>query len=429
MRMYLPSAAIGFVLLGFVLLVGAGGCASPAEAEAQTGLAAFQACDLRAASEAFDTAYTLDSSRADFALAYALSTLAILPEDPAVTAVLMRLGFTSGIDTSIFWGSGGVFDQLNSHTATCQSISDYITARFPYAAVRQNGPSAASLVRDPTLNGDDLVAAAAALDPRLEKIVSALEQAAGAESDVDIEGGCGVGKVHVESAELYGLAAFLEMFRASIEVAQGYDWAVPATLVLDTSGQEQEYADALNAQILHLQNAAVVQSAAGTALHAVELFESGLSAASKIKSRPDNSLFDWTKMPAGVLTDLQTLADFTKQMVSTPGLQALPFFSPALMMDGRSFFDMPVDMTGVNPPIWSTVTSSDGNGNSSVDLESSATGADALLAPRFSPDPFASGAPSYSLTLSQRWSNISSDTWHSVFDPDERWEDVYGCSN
>jgi len=86
-------------------------------------------------------------------------------------------------------------------------------------------------------------------------------------------------------------------------------------------------------------------------------------------------------------------------------------------------------MTGVNPPIWSAVPWSDASGNSGIDVESSSTGADALVAPRFSPDPFATGAPNYSLTLSNRWNNVSSETWHAVFDPDKRWEDVYGCSN
>jgi hypothetical protein len=424
MRTCLPVVTVAVLLFS-----GAGGCATPAEQQAQSGLAAFQNCDLRGASKAFDAAHALDSSRADFALAYALSTLAVLPEDPAITSVLTRLGFTSGIDTSVFWGSGGVFDQLASRTATCQSVSDYIAARFPYPAVKKNGPSAASLVTDSTLNGNDFVAAAVAIDPRLSKLASALEQAAGGVSDVDIEGGCGVGKVHIEAPELYGLAAFVEMFRATIQVAEGYDWGIAATLALDTSGHEQQFTDALNAHIFHLKGAAAIQNAASTAQHAVKLFEQGLSSISNIKSRPANSLFDWTKMPQNVLADLQMLAGSADQMLSTSGLQGLPFFSPALMMNLRSFFDMPVDLTNVSPPIWSAVPWTDASGNSGVNVESSSMGVEALLVPRFSPDPFASGAPSYSLTLSNRWNNIPSDTWHSVFDPDKRWENAYGCSN
>src|ERR1700690_316327 len=424
MRTCLPA-----VTAAVFLFAGAGGCATPAEQQAQTGLAAFQNCDLRGASKAFDAAHALDSSRADFALAYAYSTLAVLPEDAAITAVLTRLGFTSGIDTSIFWGRGGVFDQLNGRNATCQSVSDYITARFPYPAVKKNGPSPASLVSDPTLNGNDFVAAAVALDPRLSKLESALEQAAGGVSDVDIEGGCGVGKVHIEAPELYGLAALVEMLRATIQVAQGYDWALAATLALDTSGHEQQLADALNAHIFHVKSAAAVQSAASTAQHAVKLFEQGLSAISNVTSRPANSLFDWTKKPQNVLADLQTFAGSVDQMLGTAGPQSLPFFSPALMMNLRSFFDMPVDLTNVSPPIWSAVPWRDASGNSGFNVESSSTGVDPLLAPRFLPDPFASNAPGYSLTLSNRWNNISSDAWHSVFDPDQRWENAYGCSN
>jgi hypothetical protein len=164
--------------------------------------------------------------------------------------------------------------------------------------------------------------------------------------------------------------------------------------------------------------------------HAVELLQRGLMAASSIKSRPANSLFDWTQMPANVLADLQTLADATQQMLNQPGLQPLPFTSPALSFNARSFFDMPADMAGVQPPIWSAVPITGGSGTSGYNLQSASTaGVDARLAPRFSPDPFASGAPSFSFGLSDRWQNISSDQWKAAFDPGGRWEMVYGCSN
>ena len=71
-----------------IALGGLGGCATKAEQQAQDGLTAFQQCDLRSASQSFSSAHALDPSRADFALAYALSTIAVLPEDPNVTAVL-----------------------------------------------------------------------------------------------------------------------------------------------------------------------------------------------------------------------------------------------------------------------------------------------------------------------------------------------------
>ena len=422
-----PHQRLGIAMLS---LFGAAGCMSPAEENAQQGLEAFQRCDLRSASQDFDTAHNLDTSRADFALAYALSTVAVLPEDQAVTNVLVRLGFVGPIDTSLFWGKGGVLDQLNSRTATCQSVWDYIDNGIPYPAAKSGGPTAASIVRDATLNGNDFVAAAAALDPRLKKIVDALEQGAGGMSEMDLQGGCGTGNVHLEAPELYGLAAFLEALRASVQAAQGYDWGLAATLVLDTSGHEVQEADALNAHMFHLTNAAAVTASLPTFVHAVELFQRGLTAAAAIKSRPANSLFDWTQMPANALADLQTLADSAHQLLTTPGLQPLPFTSPSLSVDGQSFFDMPADMTGVQPPIWSAVPWTDSTGASGYNLQSASTaGADARLAPRFSPDPFASGAPSFSFSLSDRWQNITSDQWKAVFDPGGHWEMVYSCSN
>jgi hypothetical protein len=111
------------------------GCTTPAEGKAMEGLAAFKSCDLRAASTAFDAAYKLDSTRADFALAYALSTLAVLAEDPAVTAILERLGFGGPVDTSIVWGPGGALDQLAAHNAKCGTLWDSVVAKIPYAAV------------------------------------------------------------------------------------------------------------------------------------------------------------------------------------------------------------------------------------------------------------------------------------------------------
>jgi hypothetical protein len=177
------------------------------------------------------------------------------------------------------------------------------------------------------------VAALAALDPRLKRLSQALEQAAPSASGTDIEGGCGVGKVRIEAPELYGLAASIEALRASTQAAQGYDWGVPATLALASSGQEQAFAASLDAHAFHLKNAAAIESAVPILLHAVELSQRGIAAAAGISSRQPNSLFDWTKMPKGTLDDLKTLADSAYEVLSTAGQHNLPSFSPALAME------------------------------------------------------------------------------------------------
>ena len=318
------------------LSVALAGCATPAEQQAETGLSDFEACDLRGASAAFANAHDLDPSRADFALAYALSTIAVLPENPAVTSVLLRLGFTSAIDTSALWGPGGVLDQLAAKSSTCQSVTDYLQAHIPYAPAQSNGPSAASVLRDPTLTGEDFAVAAADLVPILAKVVSALDQGAGAMGQFDIQGGCGVGTVHIEAPELYGLAAALELLVAVTDVAQAYDWGVPVSLVLDDSGQEQQYVAALNAHVLHLITPSALESGRLAGVYAMQLVQKGLTAAAQITTRPPNSLFDWTRVPAGVLSDVQTLTTWASQSLTTPGVMALPFFTPALSMDGHS---------------------------------------------------------------------------------------------
>jgi hypothetical protein len=247
--------------------------------------------------------------------------------------------------------------------------------------------------------------------------------------ETDIEGGCGVGKVHVQAPELYGLASFIEFVRATAQAAQAYDWGVPATLALDNGRDQRAYADALNAHILHVMNAAAAKNALPIAQNAVALAKSGLARAAAVTSRPANSLFDWASMPAGTLADLQTLADSASQMLSVPGPQGLPFFAPALMMDLRSFFDSPVDASSARPPIWSATLWTDPSGQTGYSVSSSSTGLDPVLSSRFSPSPFAMGAPNFKFTLPDKWKNISSNAWKAAFDPDKRWESLYGCSN
>jgi hypothetical protein len=422
----------GLLAATCVLLAAASDCKTtmtPAQASAASGMAAFQVCDLRTASQAFESAHDLDPSRPDFALAYALSTLAVLAEDPGVSSLLERLGFAGPIDSSMLWGPGGILDQLSTRTATCQSISDYARAKLPYAAAQPNGPSAASIVKDPGLTGNDFVNAAAALSPRIQKIVDALDQGAGTMNGASLTGGCGVGTVYVQSPELYGLAGILEGFVAAVTVAKGYDWGVSATLALDTSGREQEFVDSLNAHLFHLTNAAAIESARPIAQHAVQLIQEGTAAVADVNSRPEKSMFNWADAPPNVVADIQTLATGVQTLLTTAGLQALPFISPSLVVDGRSFFDDPVDMTNVSPPIWSAVPWSDSLGDSGVNVESASTGVAPQLMARFSPYPFGDGAPDYSLMLTDRWQNVSSDTTTEVFDPDMRWENAFGCSN
>jgi hypothetical protein len=412
--------------IGLALVALAPGCMTAAEQAASDGLTAFKNCDLRTASQDFEKAHNMDSTRPDFALAYALSTLAVLPEDPHVTSVLQRLGFTSGIDTSAYWGTGGVFDQLSSRMTTCQSVNDFMRSHLPYPPAQKNGPTAVSAIKDPTLTGDDFVAAARLLTPRLEELSSALETAAdGAGAGTDIEGGCGVGQVHVEAPELYGLAALIEATRGAIEAAGGYDWGVPATLALEQS-PDPALANSLNSHVLHVRSASAVAQAAPVFLHAVRLFETGLERAAADTARPANSLFNWSAMPPGAISDLQTLASVAEMSLTTSGLRPIPFCSPLLQVDALSFFDAPIDATNLQPPIWSAMLSDPLNPSAGYTLNASAMCLDSEIAAKFSPDPTMMGA-SFMFSL-PHWQNTTSAQWTAVFDPDKRWENLYGCN-
>jgi hypothetical protein len=419
-------------MLGAVAGVVAGlttGCATRAEQQAEDGLQAFQTCDLRSAAQDFANAHDLDPGRADFALAYALSTIAVLPEDPNVTNVLERLGFTRGIDTSALWGSGGVFDRLAAKNFSCTSIGDELRAAIPYAPAQTDGPSAESVLKDTALTGDDFVKAAVALLPRLEKLVSALEQGVDAMGEVDIQGGCGVGAVHVQAPELYALASAVEWLVATIQAASAYDWGLSAVAFLDISNHQHQYVDDLNAHLFHLRNAAALSGAQDSALlsaiHATALLQKGIAAVPRVKSGQANALFDWAVLPPQVLSDAKTATDGLYAMLTTSGPQPLPFFSPALAMNAVSFFATPVDLTGTTPPIWSIVSLSGGG----YSLDSTPDAGDVAAGSRFMPDPLASGAASYSFTLFSGWNGVSSDQWTNTFDPDKRWEGLYGCSD
>jgi hypothetical protein len=405
------------------------GCATPAEQQAEDGLKAFQSCDLRAAAQDFDNAHNLDPGRADFALAYALSTIAVLPEDPHVTQVLRRLGFTGEIDTSALWGSSGVLDRLAAQNFSCTSIGDQLRAAIPYAPAQTNGPSAESVLADSTLTVDDFVAAAVALLPRLEKLVSALEQGVDAMGEVDIQGGCGVGAVHVQAPELYALASAIEWIVATIQAGSAYDWGLLVSVLLDTSNHQQEYVNELNAHLFHLKDIAALDDAKNgalySAIHATVLLQKAIAAVPHVKAGQANALFDWAALPPQVLADSKATADGLHAMLTTAGPEPLPFFSPALAMDTVSFFTTPVDLTGTTPPIWSLQTFSGGGYSLVTDMGAT----DATLGSRFTPDPFPSSAPGYSFTLFSGWNGISSDQWTAAFDPKKRWEGIYGCSN
>jgi hypothetical protein len=426
-----------------ILLVGVSNCSTSTSPSPETvaagsaadGLAAVQACDLRTASQDFENAHDFDPTRPDYALAYAVSTLAVLAEDPAVTKVLERLGFQGPIDTSIVWGSGGALDQWASQTASCQSIWTYLGNSLPYPPAHQNGPDANTAITDPTVSGNDIVTALAAISPKIQQIAAALEQAAGGMKSATLSTGCGTNtSFTVQPPELYGLAAFLDALVASIQAAQGYDWGVPLNELLTTSsesaGDLQTAADDYNAHIFRVTNKANIAAALPMAQHALAVAQLALAAAGAATSNPPNALFAWADAPSNVVDDLTTLVQGASSILSNMGLQPIPFMSPPLSLDGASFFLNPVDATTASPPIWSVETFDYGFGDTGESIVSTADGVTSQLTPRFSPYPWADDqSTQYTLMLGMRWQNVSDDTATDVFDPNGHWEKLFRCSN
>ena len=128
-KLVLSSASLA---LGVALA----GCPSPADQSAMRGVDALEQCDVRAARDAFQQAREEGSSRADVALAAALTDIVTLPEDPAFTALAPRLGFDRPIDMAIFWGADGLLDRL-ARMQTCEQVNAGFLDRFPHPSVRR----------------------------------------------------------------------------------------------------------------------------------------------------------------------------------------------------------------------------------------------------------------------------------------------------
>src|SRR5262245_43674903 len=102
---------LALVLAGFASMHTA--CGSAAQGRAKEGAKFLEQCDMRSAHTAFADAYSMDPNDADIALAFALSDLALLGEDPALEKLRPRFGFTKPFDTTWLWNKGGLLDQAS----------------------------------------------------------------------------------------------------------------------------------------------------------------------------------------------------------------------------------------------------------------------------------------------------------------------------
>lgn len=407
----------GVLALGCVLALV--GCPSSAERRALVGLDALERCDMRTAANEFANARELEPTRGDFALAYALTDLAILLEDPALTALAPRLGFDREIDTSLMWGQDGVLDRLNS-TRRCEDIESLVDHRFPHPSARPDGPDFLDTV-DPNLTLGDLRAALIAISPRLERIANALEVAAHdmSEGGVTFEVGCfAADPMRVQAPELLALAAGLEAMRAAAQVALAYDGDIQFRLLFSSSDDPAGWVRMMNDHMLRVRDASALTRGRAMLGRPVALARDAVAAAKRITTPTRDAIFDWTRMSYVVLDDIDAFAMAVEIGLGADGAVRIPRMTPALGLDVGSFFTRPVDF-GSDGPLWS-VQEDEWGGYTSFDADR----AERLLAPRFDQDPFASGAPSRSFDID--WS-FEDDVLGDTFNPRERWSRDFSC--
>lgn len=404
-----------------------GGCASAVDQRALDGVHALDACDLRGADAAFSDAHGMDPNRADIALAYGLTELATLAEDPALTALAPRFGFDRTIDTSLLWGQGGYLDLLAQH-ASCDAITELTNTRFPHPSVRPGGVDFWSTI-DPTLTIGEVRTALVALSPRLHRIAQALETAArGMDAGgVTLSGGCGVGSTptRVQAPELLAAAAALEAVRAVAQVALAYDGSLTIAQLFDPHAQLDDRVAAFNAHLLHVTDPSqleagrtMLEDATGIGMMAIDAAD-----AASVATHPSDAIFDWTALPRVVLTDVRAFGTAVMVGLPTDTATPIPELSPALGLRLGSFVTDPYDMTA-DGPLWSLdTTSSPGYPFVQFDSVTFQHG----FAERFDQDPFAATAPSRS--FSTNWNAFTDDPFGRTFNPAGRWTGGFGCTS
>jgi hypothetical protein len=335
-----------------VLLVGAAlaaGCKSNADELVLEAVDDLKACDIRSAHDKFADAWADDRDHPQAALGFALTDLALLPEDPIVTNMLTRFGFTRGIDMqALAFGPDGLLARA-ARGETCEQIEAHTDANLPYPPLADPNLDEVALI-DPALTGTDIAGAAMDLTPRLVAIAEALEvAAAGMTEPVEVEGGCGLGKVRLQAPELYAGAALIRLVVAAIDLGQAYDWelALRATFEAERAGDPVAYAALLNAHLGRVIDPSGSPTAKAMTAKAIDLVLIAIDSAKAAASVPDQ-LFDWTAFPDALLDDIRRLAASIRGALDGP--TALADVTPEVTVDASTMFTSPIDLqTGPEP--------------------------------------------------------------------------------
>ncbi len=400
-------------------------CGSNAQHRAQDGANLLAACDMRGAHDAFSDAYSMDSTDPSIALAFALTDLTLLAEDPALETLRPRFGFTKPFDTTFLWEKGGFMDLASQKTTTCGALDDLVRANIAHPSLDKTNPTPFLDVLDKTLTFGDLINAGVALSPRFDKLSKAFETAAGAATadGVDIKGGCGASDMVLQKPELYALAGAFALAEASFQFGKVYDGSARLYPVVmqgaGETGAESDLVSDMNAAFLHVADASQAPAAKDLFVRAFGLFSSAITAAQAITKTPPNAIVDWLTFPKEILVDAQTLALAGHDVWTTP--TAIPFLTPTVTADGPSLISKPIELAPLTPQAF-TLSGTD----VSVTFD---PGIRDRLGARMTPNPFTSNA-SYTWSFFDDVSNATDahpNWWTPTFDPTNRFTSSYAC--
>lgn len=377
---------------------------------------ALEECDIRGAHTSFEAAYSADSSHPDAALGFALTDTILLPEDPEITAALADIGFTAPLNTEIIlWGPDAVLARL-SRGESCESVGDFFQASIPYPPVRDSSVNAHSILRD-DLAVQDLIDRLQALDGRFERLASAYETAASSMDgrEVNIEGGCGAGRMVVQAPELYAGAALFTLLRAVLAIAPTYDWSFTVNDFFSSDPERQIVAFQ---RLLTVVDEGRANNGRDLLIRAFGLIDRGLEAAEGIRSPVTDAVFDWSSMNDVILADFRLFAARAILSLEESRPEMIPHMSPSISIDLSLFLSSPPDQAALSAPIWSLV---DDDFGPYISARSEAF--EELISPYFSPALF-DDAVSVRWDLGDRWEGTDLG---EVFDPNDRYEDAYRC--
>ena len=406
-----------------------GGCTSAADDHALLGKKALEACDVRGANKAFADAFDADTSKGEYALAFVLTDLLVLVDDPALQRLFPRLGFVGPVDGAILWGKDGILARLSAKSSEC----DTLFATLPHPSAKRSGPDLIGTL-DPALTFGNVREELAALVPRFQKLADAAHVAgafiaAKSESErfVKLEGGCGVGSTDVQAPEMLALAAGLEAIIGAVRAGKAYDGNIPVKVSLQTSGDpaKKAWIEAMNAHLLHKTTNEGLDEARRHLTKSARYMSEAVAAA-RTTGAPTAPAFDWKKLPAFFLEDMGTFAKASQDALASDSFVTVPTVAPALQVNVWSFFARPVDLKGKTPVPWSLVVNTTTTPPfSSIKVDT--TTLEAEIAPRFQPNIFAAGA-SFTSTLEGRWKPLDDGAaFRATFDPNGRFSAGYRC--